>query len=72
MNTARSNFENKVAYHEGRRAYFQGIPREKNNYETLNDEDQAEAWWRGWDQAQEEDLGLSDNSSQQNDPEPRE
>ncbi len=63
MNTARYNFENQIAYYEGRRAYFQGIPREKNFYETPNNEDQAAAWWRGWDQAQEEDTGLSYNIS---------
>ncbi len=58
MNTARYNFENQIAYYTGRRAYFQGIPRDKNNYEPVNDEDQAAAWRHGWDQAQDEDTGL--------------
>jgi hypothetical protein len=54
MNSAQHTFDNRLAYHEGRRAYFQGIPRDKNVYEIV-DEDRAAAWWRGWDDAEEED-----------------
>ena len=72
MNADRSDFKNKLAYYEGRRAYYQGIPREKNVYQTLSDKDNATAWWRGWDQAQEEDLGLSNSISPSNEHKPDE